>query len=123
MASWMANYELDVVVEDERFAEAMEEMYLEDLEHSTEIVLTEAAKVRPIERRGRHERPRGSARGSAGRAASGVFMIGMALVFLAATAVAILLPVAVSAAFAILCGWAAITLVIKALRLRSSDRK
>ena len=146
LASWMANYELDVVVEDERFAEAMEEMYLEDLEHSTEIVLTEASKVRPIERRGRHERPRGSARGSAGRAASGVFTIGstvraaitspqllgpaeapimivMALMFLAATALAILLPVAVSAAFAILCGWAAITLLIKALRLRSLDRK
>ena len=39
VASWMGNYELDVAVEDEGFAEAMEAMYLEDLANSTEIVL------------------------------------------------------------------------------------
>jgi cardiolipin synthase len=39
IASWFGNYELDAVVEDERFAAAVEEMYLADLEYSTEVVL------------------------------------------------------------------------------------
>ena len=38
MASWATNWELDVVVEDAGFAEAMEAMYLEDLANATEIV-------------------------------------------------------------------------------------
>ena len=37
--SWIGNYELDIAVEDEGFAGAMEEMYLEDLTGATEIVL------------------------------------------------------------------------------------
>ena len=67
LASWMSNYELDVVVEDEAFAEAMREMYLNDLEHSTEIVLSGGTKVRPRERRERKDLSPGSVRGSAGR--------------------------------------------------------
>jgi cardiolipin synthase len=39
LASWMANYELDVLVEDEDFAAAMEAQFLGDLDRSTEIVL------------------------------------------------------------------------------------
>ncbi|HWJ35385.1 MAG TPA: phospholipase D-like domain-containing protein [Steroidobacteraceae bacterium] len=39
VASWIGNYELDAVVEDERFAAALEQMYLADLDNSTEIVL------------------------------------------------------------------------------------
>lgn len=38
-ASWLGNYELDLAIEDERFAQKMEEMYLADLENSTGIVL------------------------------------------------------------------------------------
>lgn len=38
IASWATNWELDVVVEDTAFAEAMEAMYLEDLANATEIV-------------------------------------------------------------------------------------
>lgn len=74
LASWIGNWELDVIVEDRGFAEAMERMYLEDLANSTEIVLARAQRVRPVEwqRRGR-PRVRGRlARGSASRAASGV---------------------------------------------------
>lgn len=41
IASWISNYELDVAVEDETFAEQMEAMYLEDLDQATEIVLHE----------------------------------------------------------------------------------
>ena len=40
LASWIGNYELDAVIEDERFAAALEEMYLTDLGNSTEIVLS-----------------------------------------------------------------------------------
>jgi cardiolipin synthase len=39
--SWLGNWELDVAIEDEAFAHEMEEMYLADLERSTEIVLSE----------------------------------------------------------------------------------
>jgi cardiolipin synthase len=66
VASWLGNWELDVAVEDEGFAQAMERMYLDDLAHATEIVLGT--------RRGTPLRPRppaGSARGSAGRAVAG----------------------------------------------------
>ena len=76
LASWMTNYELDVVVEDEAFAQAMKEMYFDDLAHSTEIVLSKGTKVRPREPRKIEDRPRGSARGSAGRAATGVLAFG-----------------------------------------------
>ena len=37
VSSWIGNWELDVAVEDETFAQAMQEMYLEDLTHATEI--------------------------------------------------------------------------------------
>ena len=39
LASWLNNRELDVIVEDERFAKLMEQSYLDDLWGSTEIVL------------------------------------------------------------------------------------
>jgi len=39
LASFLHNYELDVAVDDEGTAHAMEEMYLDDLTRSTEIVL------------------------------------------------------------------------------------
>jgi cardiolipin synthase len=40
--SWLGNWELDVALEDEGFAQQMEDMYLKDLENSTEIVRTQA---------------------------------------------------------------------------------
>jgi cardiolipin synthase len=146
MASWMSNYELDVVVEDEVFAEAMREMYLDDLEHSTEIILNESTKVRPRERRKREDLSPGSARGSAGRAATGVVAIGntlgaavttprllgpaeapvmimMAMVSLLVAGLAIFLPLIVSILVAIFCGWVSAILFIKAFRLRFSGRK
>ncbi len=39
VASWIGNYELDCVVENEAFAAEMEDLYLADLENATEIVL------------------------------------------------------------------------------------
>jgi cardiolipin synthase len=39
LSSWMANRELDIAIEDEGLAAAMEQKFLQDLEHATEIVL------------------------------------------------------------------------------------
>jgi cardiolipin synthase A/B len=46
IASWLGNCEMDAVVEDETFARQMEEMYLQDLENATEVVLDARHKVR-----------------------------------------------------------------------------
>ncbi len=76
IASWFGNCELDVVIEDESFAQAMEEMFLQDLTHATEIVLDTRRKVRaPGEPR--HPHP-GMKRGGgrAGRVATGAIRIG-----------------------------------------------
>jgi cardiolipin synthase len=80
IASWMGNWELDVTVEDEGFARRMEEMYLEDLENATEIVLSARRKVMPLVPRDMTQRrSRRSGKGSAGRAAAGALGIGSAV--------------------------------------------
>ncbi|MDX2034962.1 MAG: phospholipase D-like domain-containing protein [Blastocatellia bacterium] len=80
-ASWVGNWELDVVVEDERFAREMEEHYLQDLENATEIVLNKRRRVQPaeIDRRARHFRPARLKSGSSGRAAAGALSLGSAV--------------------------------------------
>ncbi|MFI5304815.1 MAG: phospholipase D-like domain-containing protein, partial [Nitrospiria bacterium] len=50
-SSWIGNYELDVTVEDEEFAKEMEEIYLEDLSNSTEIVISENYRLKPVHKR------------------------------------------------------------------------
>ena len=50
IASWFGNYELDVLIEDENFGEQMQEMFLRDLENSTEIILDDGQKVRSARR-------------------------------------------------------------------------
>jgi cardiolipin synthase len=79
IASWLGNCELDAMIEDERFACRMEEMYLQDLSNATEIVLDNKRKVRaPGEPR--HPVPIGtSGGGSVGRAAAGAIRIGNAV--------------------------------------------
>ncbi len=72
--SWMGNWELDVIVEDEGFGKAMEESYLEDLQNTTEIVLTGKRKIVSVGR-SKSRRIRGAG-GSAGRAVSGAVRIG-----------------------------------------------
>ncbi len=82
VASWMGNCELDAVIEDEVFARAMEEAYLEDLSNATEIVLDEKRAIRrpivppPSSREKDVPRHRRSRRGSMGRAAVGAVRIG-----------------------------------------------
>jgi cardiolipin synthase len=71
IASWLSNCELDAVIEDDRFAHEMEEMYLQDLANATEVVLTAKQKAHaPGEpRHPRHMLTSGG--GSAGRATAG----------------------------------------------------
>jgi len=85
IASWIGNYEMDAVIEDERFAGALEELYLADLERCTEIVLRarrrrDAADSRPSRSAGtgpRREAGRpGRGAGSASRAAAGALRLG-----------------------------------------------
>ena len=138
-ASWLGNWELDVVVEDEGFGRAMEDMYLEDLANSTEIVLEQRRRVRPatpvVNRRKR------GAGGSTGRAAAGALRIGNAIgAALASRRVhgpaerrlmvtgAICLAVVAATAFlfprllawplGLFCAWMAATLFIRAARVR-----
>jgi cardiolipin synthase len=61
VASWLANYELDAVIENADFAETMTRQYEVDLANSTEVVLGAGRRKR--------EGPRVRRRGSAGRAA------------------------------------------------------
>jgi cardiolipin synthase len=79
LSSWLGNCELDAVIEDESFAREMEAMYLEDLTHSTEIVLTAKRKVR-VPRQGASPHRLGRrGTGSAGRAAAGAIRVGNAI--------------------------------------------
>jgi cardiolipin synthase len=57
LSSWASNWELDLVVEDEEFAAAMEAMYLEDLSNATEIVPGRTTRRRQAENL-RHRRGR-----------------------------------------------------------------
>ncbi|HEX6533276.1 MAG TPA: phosphatidylserine/phosphatidylglycerophosphate/cardiolipin synthase family protein [Gemmatimonadaceae bacterium] len=85
IASWLGNYEMDVIVEDERFARAMMEQYLRDLGNATEVVLRPGRRhlvgraplaTSGIERESLRERPHARGGGSAGRAAAGAIRLG-----------------------------------------------
>jgi cardiolipin synthase len=79
ITSWLGNWELDAVIEDEPFARQMEEMYLQDLSNATEIVLTETRRGH-ARRLSRTRRPGPvKSRGSAGRVAAGAVRVGNAI--------------------------------------------
>ena len=137
LQSWIGNWELDVAVEDERFAARMEEMYLADLGRATEITLTDRARV--VKSGGT---PRGPARqrGSAGRAAAGAVSIGSAvgaamtgrralgpaearimgvagLVLLVLGLLASIWPRVIAAPLAVIALWLAVSLLVRAWTL------
>jgi cardiolipin synthase len=140
LSSWVGNYELDVIAEDEQFSQVMERMFLKDLEHATEIVLHKKRKVRPATKPPGNGPVRKTVSGSAGRAATGALRIGNvvgaaitnhrvlgraeAKIMLSAACllsflavVAILWPLVIAVPTALLAGWVAISLLIKAYRL------
>jgi cardiolipin synthase len=71
IASWFGNCEMDVVVEDEPFAQSMEAMFLTDLENSSEIVLDAGQRVRAPNQPRHPHRVLHRGGGSSGRAAAG----------------------------------------------------
>jgi len=79
IASWLGNLELDVVVEDTAFAGRMEQMYLQDLENSTEVVLDTRHKLRAPNEPLHYPRSIKRGGGSAGRAAAGALRISNAV--------------------------------------------
>ncbi len=146
VASWITNWELDVVVEDDRFGEEMERMYLEDLENSTEILLS-AKRKRPRPQHKRLQRLRAKFDTlSSGRTAAGAVRISNAvsaaisnrrilsptearimfsggLLLLLFSAIAIFWPRVISIPLAIFAAWLAISLFIKAVELHREGKR
>lgn len=142
LSSWLGNYELDVAVEDRRFAEAMEQMYQEDIANATEIVLDSRRGV--CAAAGGRLRPRRKAAGgSAARAAAGALrlgntvgaaiadrrvlgpaeagiMTGAGLGLLGLALIGVLWPLVIALPLALLAGWAAVSLLIRARALRAT---
>lgn len=74
LTSWLTNWELDVTIEHPQFAANMEEMFLDDLEHATEVVL-KAHSPTGLSETGRGAKPRTMKR-QGGRLAAGAVGLG-----------------------------------------------
>jgi cardiolipin synthase len=145
-ASWLGNWELDIAVEDERFGQEMEAMFLHDLEQATEIVLSAKRRVQPARlpppRVGYGKRTPGSA----GRAMAGALGIGNAvgaaitnhrvlgpaearimmtgsLALLLLAAIMVFWPVVVTFPLILLSSWVALALFLRAYKLHSEGKR
>ena len=139
LQSWLGNWELDVALEHDGFAGLMEKMYLDDLDHATEIILTDRARL--VETSDPRRRPDGRRRGSAGRAAAGAVTIGSAvgaamtgrralgsaearimgaagLALLVLGLLALIWPRVVAVPLGVIALWLAVTLLLRARSLR-----
>ena len=76
LASWIGNWELDVAVVDDRFGQVMQELYLEDLRHASEIVLHRHRQVHVVRQPSPLSQGGERGHGSARRAAAGAIGIG-----------------------------------------------
>jgi cardiolipin synthase len=144
IASWLTNYELDVALEDARFAGKLEEMFLADLENSTELVLA-GRRMRSAVPRPRPQRIPRRVRGSAGRAAAGALRVGNTvtaaisesrtleggerrMVFLGGLALLVLgalwaiFPRVLAFPVSVVMAWLGLSLLYKAWRLRKSPQ-
>jgi cardiolipin synthase len=145
-ASWISNWELDVVVEDDRIGEEMEQMFLDDLENATEIVLTAKKRLAPRSRRRKRRFRERIGAGSSSRAAAGAIQIGRTvgaaitnrrvlgpaearimgssgLLLLALSAIAVVWPRLIAAPLAVIGVWVAISLFIRAFHLHREGRR
>jgi cardiolipin synthase len=144
LLSWIGNWELDVIIEDEGFAKEMETAYLDDLLHATEIVLDRRRRpVVQVRTQGRRRKSRlkaGSASQTAARIvrishavgaaitnhrelgpAERVIMYWGAALLGVLSAIAAYWPRAVAFPIAVLCAWIAASLLARAVRLRGKD--
>jgi len=138
LASWLGNWELDVAVEDAGLAAQMEAMFEADLQNATEIVL-DLGRCRAANPHGR----RRARRGSPGRLAAGAVGLGSAVgaaitnhralgpaeakvmvagagLLLALAAAAVVFPRLLTVPMAVVAAWVAVTLLVRAWRLRTS---
>ncbi|MDX2043688.1 MAG: phospholipase D-like domain-containing protein [Acidobacteriota bacterium] len=146
LASWITNWELDVIVEDTGFGEQMEQMFLDDLANSTEILLTAKRKIaKPKRPRPRRLRAKFDTI-SSGRTAAGAVRIGHAvtaaianrrllspaearimfsagLLLLLFSVVAVFWPRWISIPLAVFATWLAISLFIKAVQLHREGKR
>jgi cardiolipin synthase A/B len=143
-ASWIGNWELDVIVEDKIFARNMEELFLQDLSKSTELVLRNSS-VRRSAKIMKSLRNR-VGEGSGGRAVTGLLkmssavhdsvirrrtlrspersiLLSLALILLGICVWAILWPRAASTVLALLSGWTGFLLLVKVWRYRAKRRE
>jgi cardiolipin synthase A/B len=147
ISSWMGNYELDVAVEDEGFSQSMAEMYLEDLENTTEVFLTKRHQVQlAVNRRKELRRLRPKPKKRVGRAGAGALRFSTTLgaaitnsrilgpaearitalagvLLLALAVVGIMMPRGLSIPLALLCGWVAVSLLIRTYKLFHAMKK
>ncbi len=147
-ASWVNNWELDVVIEDNRIGAEMERMFLDDLENATEMVLTVRRRLAAASKRGPRpgfQRLRAPVGGSSSRAAAGAIQIGRTvsaaitnrravgpaearimggagLILVAGAAVAILWPRIVAWPLAVVAAWVAVSAFIRAFQLRREGK-
>jgi cardiolipin synthase len=140
IASWIGNWELDVVIEDEKIGKQMSQMFLDDLAHSTEIVITRRNKVRPSQPLPSAGRTRTSY-GSGKHMLTGVLRVGSALnaavtghrmlsrtesssllsislVVLGLAVVALFLPEVIAYPVGVILAWMGILLLTRGLRVR-----
>jgi len=140
LASWLGNWELDVVIEDEKIGEQMGRMFLEDLDNATEIVLTPRNRVRLAQPRPATTRANQPSAGGK-YVLSGVLRVGSAIQstvkghrplsqtessshFTIALFIGILalicffLPRVIAYPAGVLLAWAGLLLLVKALRTR-----
>lgn len=144
IASWLGNWELDVAFEDDDLAHQLEEMFLADLQHSTEIVLRTARRMRVLDSADGSNKPGFSVHQSTGRALagavgigriagalvvrrrlgtaaeSGVLSAGAAAMFVI-SGVALWFPLVVSIPIAVLSAWVGFSLVMTSRRFRKND--
>jgi cardiolipin synthase len=148
VASWIGNWELDVIVEDDGFGRAVEAMYEQDLANATEVVLG-AGRLLPGGRRivpvSPLPRLRRRGTGSGPRAAAGAVRIGYSigaavttrrelgpaeaalagragLLLLLLAAVSLVFPLVAAVPLAALAGWVGLSLLARARRLRRGGR-
>lgn len=140
IASWLGNWEMDVAVEDNGIGKQMADMFLKDLTHATEIVITHRNKVRlthPIPK----AKPLKTSGGSGKTVLSGVMRVSstlnaavrgnrrlslaessslfsIGLIFLILALIAIFLPRVIAYPVAVIGGWAGLLILVKALKLR-----
>jgi cardiolipin synthase len=134
ISSWLGNHELDAVIPDERFAVQMEQMFLDDLDNATEIVL-------PLRRWRAVGRPRGRAGRAAATALRMSRTIGAAITdrrpftsteaaliatggvaFIVLAGLAALWPLLITIPLTVLSIWFGTVLLVKAVAVRRKER-